>query len=403
METCRIVEPGLLDISQRAEREPAAAARPARSPGTIALLGVAFDALNAAQALEKIEELVASGRSHFVVTANVDFLVQAQGDVELRWALADASLVLCDGTPLVWASRWLGHRLPERVAGSDLAPALIRLAVEKKYRLFFLGATPEANETAVVRVRSEFPGVIIAGHYSPPFMPLPEFDHEEIARRIRTARPDLLMVAFGCSKAEKWMAMCARSLGVPVSIGVGATLDFLAGRMKRAPLWMRRAGLEWVYRLCQEPRRLWRRYARDLWRFGVALAAQWWRLRARSSRDATAEPPFNRIAATIHAGSMERQEVRVSGRLDGHAFQFGNGFERLSPGCGYLLDLPNVTYVDSAGVGFLLSLRRQIVGAGGRMVLVAPNGPVERALGWLRVRELFAVARDIQQARRLME
>src|SRR6266487_3686157 len=122
----------------------------------IALLGVPFDHLNMDGALERIDRMVASRQPHYVITANTDFLAQARRDVELRRILLEAHLVLCDGTPLVWASRLLGHPLPERVAGSDLVPLVLRLAAEKGHRLFFLGGTPESNEQAVANVRAQY-------------------------------------------------------------------------------------------------------------------------------------------------------------------------------------------------------------------------------------------------------
>src|SRR5580658_11226743 len=241
----------------------------------IAILGVPFDNVTTSEAVAAIEQMVASRRPHYLVTANVDFLVQAQSDVELRRILTDAHLVLCDGTPLLWASRLLGNRLPERVAGSDLVPILLKVAAEKQYRVFLLGATPDSVEEAVSHLRREHPSLLLAGYYSPPFSGLLAMDHEEIKRRVREARPDLLFVAFGCPKAEKWMAMHYRDLGVPVVAGVGATIDFLAGRVKRAPRWMQQAGLEWMFRLACEPRRLFRRYMKDLWVFGWKISAQW--------------------------------------------------------------------------------------------------------------------------------
>ena len=258
---------------------------PAEAP-PIAMLGVPFDHVTLADAVKRIEQKDISRQPHYIVTPNVDFLVQARRDDELRRILLEAHLVLCDGTPLVWASRFLGNRLPERVAGSDLVPRLIRLAAEKNYSLFFLGATAESNAQAVDKVRAQFPGINIAGHYSPPFRPLHEMDHQEIIRRIRLARPDILLVAFGCPKAEKWMAMHCQALGVPVMIAIGATIDFLAGRVKRAPVWMQRSGTEWIFRMSQEPRRLIRRYASDLYPFARGITSQWWRER-RSKSQAT--------------------------------------------------------------------------------------------------------------------
>src|SRR5437588_7516850 len=149
---------------------------PTTSP--IAILGVPFDNVTRSQTIDLIEQMVVSRRPHYLATANVDFLVQARFDVELRRILFDAHLVLCDGTPLVWASKLLGNALPERVAGADVVPALIQVAAEKGYRLFFLGATPDACERAVESLKAMYPGLVIAGHYSPPFNQLLDMDHE---------------------------------------------------------------------------------------------------------------------------------------------------------------------------------------------------------------------------------
>jgi exopolysaccharide biosynthesis WecB/TagA/CpsF family protein/anti-anti-sigma factor len=261
--------------------------RPSYAHPPLAILGVPFDNVTTAETIATIDDMIASRQPHYLVTANVDFLVQAQEDVELRRILFDAHLVLCDGTPLVWASRLLGNPLLERVAGADLVPLLLRVAAEKGYRVFFLGATPESVQQAIDNLKKIHPTLIIADYYSPPFNKLLEMDHDEIKRRIVEAKPDLLFVSFGCPKQEKWIAMHYRSLGVPVSAGVGATIDFLAGMVKRAPLWMQRVGMEWIYRLAQEPRRLFKRYFKDLWVFGWKILGQLWQLQLRKSRART--------------------------------------------------------------------------------------------------------------------
>ena len=220
---------------------------------------------------------------------------------------------------MLWASRLLGSPLPERVAGSDLMPLLLRVAAEKRYRVFFLGASPESAEMAVSRVQRDLPSLIVAGHYSPPFAPLEQMDHEEIHRRIQAAKPDILFVAFGCPKAEKWMASHHKDLGVPLMMGVGGTIDFLAGRFKRAPEWLQRGGLEWMYRLGQEPRRLWRRYATDFWVFGRKAMAQW----------------------AMLAGGTSFEESDV--------FEYADG--------NLIVDLSSVKKIDSAGIGLLLVMR----------------------------------------------
>lgn len=380
----------------------------ASSRPPIALLGVPFDHVTTAEAIERIERMVASRAPHYLVTANVDFLVQARTDVELRRILLDAHLVLCDGTPLLWASRLLGHPLPERVAGADLVPLLIQVAARKKYRLFFLGATAESSAQAVARLQAQFPALVIAGSYSPPFKPLLEMDHEEIQRRIREAQPDLVFVSFGCPKQEKWIAMHYRRLGVPVAVGVGATIDFLAGQVRRAPLWMRRAGLEWLYRLAQEPRRLFRRYVQDLWVFGWALLAQWWQLQPRTRgpapgpRDtrettATACPSPAPVPALQFLQPRERLDlaaIRANGPLLDPALVKDNH-------C--LLALDQVRFIDSAGVGYLVRLQKELRAAERQLVLVAPSPPVQRVLRLLRLEDSFLSAPDTTTAQTLLQ
>src|SRR5690349_14239960 len=197
----------------------------------IAILGVPFDNVTTAETIDLIQRMVASRQPHYLVTANVDFLVQAQTDVELRRILFDAHLVLCDGTPLVWASRLLGNPLAERVAGADIVPLLIQVAAQRNYRIFLLGATPDSAQRATDNLRHHYGDTLIAVHYSPPFSKLLEMNHEEINQRILAAQPDMLFVTFGCPKQEKWIAMHYRALGVPVTAGVGATIDFLSGQM----------------------------------------------------------------------------------------------------------------------------------------------------------------------------
>lgn len=177
-----------------------------------------------------------------------------------RWTLGGLTM---DIMPTEGATRWLGKPLTERVAGSDLAPALLQSAAEKGHRVFLLGAADGVAAAAAARVQQQYPFLQVAGHYAPPFSALLKMNHDEIRLHVPAAGPTILLVSLGCPKQEKWIAMHHRALGVPVTIGVGATLDFLVGRKKRAPSWMRRTGTEWFYRLAQEPRRLYKRYTGD--------------------------------------------------------------------------------------------------------------------------------------------
>jgi N-acetylglucosaminyldiphosphoundecaprenol N-acetyl-beta-D-mannosaminyltransferase len=353
---------------------------------SIAILGVPFDNVSTAQAVELIERMVASRRPHYLATANVDFLVQSATDEQLRHILLHAHLVLCDGTPLVWASRWLGNPLAERVAGSDLIPLLIQVAATKGYRLFFLGGREDVNEKAVQNIRAKHPGVQIAGFYSPPFAPLAQMDHAAIRARIREAKPDLLLVSFGCPKQEKWIALNYEKLGVPVSVGVGATIDFLAGAVSRAPRWMQRSGLEWLFRLLQEPRRLFKRYVKDFWVFGRALLWQWWKLKGRSPlvRSSSRPPP---ITCPVE------HQISFPERLDAATVQEHQAtWESALAASGETrLDLSAVTFIDSTGVGLLIRLARKSRERGSRIVLVRPSEAVDKALRLMRLSDFFSV------------
>ncbi len=375
-----------------------ASTHPARVRPPIAILGVPFDNVTKEEAVAAIEKMILSGQPHYLATANVDFLVQAVGDVELRRILFDAHMVLCDGTPLVWVSRLLGNRLPERVAGADLVPLLIRVAANRGYRLFLLGAVPESAERAVANLRSKHPDLVIAGYYSPPFNKLLEMDHDQIRERISKAKPDILLVSFGCPKQEKWIAMHYRSLGVPVAVGVGATIDFLAGQVRRAPVWMQRTGTEWIFRLLQEPRRLFRRYVKDLVIFSWNIGLQWSQLRLRRRP----KPLANRVDLEPLEGV---QHVTAPDRLDLAAVSENQELQNLSPTphehC--MFELQNVSFVDSTGVGILIRLHKQFRSAGRKLVLVAPSPAVLRALKLMRVDSFFNVVPSREAAQRLLE
>jgi N-acetylglucosaminyldiphosphoundecaprenol N-acetyl-beta-D-mannosaminyltransferase len=233
------------------------------SKSSVAILGVPVDNMTMKEVLDSVEAMIEEGGFHQVATANADFLIKSIHDDELQEVLCRCDLVLADGMPLVWASRLMSTGLKERVAGADLVPLLVELSARRGYRLFLLGADEESSVRAAEWMKKRYPGVCIAGRYSPEYQPLEEMDHEEILSRIRTAKPDILLVAFGNPKQEKWLAMHRSRLNVPVCIGVGASLDFLSGRVSRAPLWMQHFGMEWLYRTIQEPSRLAKRYANN--------------------------------------------------------------------------------------------------------------------------------------------
>ena len=219
------------------------------------LAAVTFD-----QALDRIDRLVAAGEPSFVITANLNYAMLADADPRLRALNDRAAFLLADGMPLVWWSRLGSRPLPERVAGSDLIYGMCDRAARKGHRVYLLGAAPGVADEAAANLVQKYPGLQIVGVDCPPFRKLTAAEEREQIERIRAARPDLLFVAFGQPKGELWIAERLEQLGVPVCVQVGATLDFVASRVRRSPPWMRKIGLEWVHRMLQEPRRLAWRY-----------------------------------------------------------------------------------------------------------------------------------------------
>lgn len=232
------------------------------------MFGIAFDNLRMDAAVEQIVKRVEEqGSPAYVVTPNIDHIVKLQFDPLFRELYERASLVLADGTPVVWVSRWLGKPIVEKVSGSDLVPRLFQVAEERKYKVFILGNG--------ARLSARF---IHVESYSPPF----GFEHDAlendcILERIREFAPDLLFVAVGAPKGEKWIykQIQSGSLHVPVSLSIGSAIDFMTGVKKRAPQWMQRAGLEWFYRFVHEPRRLFRRCFIDSAYFLIVLMREW--------------------------------------------------------------------------------------------------------------------------------
>ena len=244
--------------------------------GRLRLGHVAVDHLSFAGALDAIEEFVDRRQGGLVFTPNVDHVVIAERDPQFRAAYAAADLSLADGMPIVWASRLLGAPLPEKISGSDLVLPLMSRASSRGWRVFLLGAGPRVADIAAERLRAER-GVLVVGTAAPVIRVEPgEADPEgdAAAEAIRAVEPDLVFVAFGAPKQEIWMHRHREALAPAVMVGVGASLDFIAGRVRRAPPWVSQAGLEWLWRLAREPRRLGRRYLIEDPRFLAVLGRE---------------------------------------------------------------------------------------------------------------------------------
>jgi N-acetylglucosaminyldiphosphoundecaprenol N-acetyl-beta-D-mannosaminyltransferase len=225
--------------------------------------GVLVDQVDFDSAVDRIERLVRSGGSHQIATVNLDFLAIARRKPEFMETLNQSDLAVPDGMPLVWLSRWTGSPLTERVAGVELFGACCEIAAQDGLGVFLLGAADGVAEQAGKNLQELYPGLRIVGSYAPAHGPLTPEEDERIVEMVLAAKPDFLFVALGAPRQDLWIREHINRLHVPVSMGVGCVFDIYAGNIKRAPKWMQQFGLEWAFRLGQEPARLWRRYLID--------------------------------------------------------------------------------------------------------------------------------------------
>lgn len=235
------------------------------------VLGVPLAPLTAEEALATVAEWLRGERAgtRLIFTPNAEIIARAQAEPELKKALAGADLTVPDGIGAVWASRFLGTPVPERVPGIELLEAVLALAAREGYRVFFLGGRPGVAEEATERLMTRWPGLQVTGTHHGYFGPEEE---RRVLAKIRAAEPDILVVALGAPKQELWLTRHKGELTARVALGVGGSLDVLAGRVKRAPRLFRRLGLEWLYRILRQPER-WRR-AVFLPRFVLAVLAE---------------------------------------------------------------------------------------------------------------------------------
>lgn len=229
-------------------------------PMTVTVWGVPFSRVTLGETLLHIDRLIAKRQPGYFITANLNYVMLTSQQPELRRINERAAFIVCDGMPMVWWSRRTRTPLPERVAGSELIYALTKWAAVRRYRIYFLGGAPGVAASAAEKLLQRYAGLEIAGVESPPFRQLTPDEESDMVNRIRDSNADILYVAFGQPKGELWIAKHVESIGVPICVQIGASFDFVAGGVARAPVWMQRYGFEWFYRLCQEPKRLTNRY-----------------------------------------------------------------------------------------------------------------------------------------------
>jgi N-acetylglucosaminyldiphosphoundecaprenol N-acetyl-beta-D-mannosaminyltransferase len=401
----------------------------------LVVLGVPVDNLTMEEALARCDEFIATGRAtgrtHQIATVNADFVVNSLHDPELQRILQESDMATADGMPLVWGSRLLGGPLPGRVTGADMVPALAERSAQKGYSVFFLGAREGIAAKAAEILQQRNPGLKVAGVLSPPPRSILEMDRS-VVEAVKAARPDILLVAFGNPKQEKWIRMYAHELQVPICIGVGGTFDMIVGVTKRAPAWVQKVGLEWAYRLSQEPRRLAKRYLHDFGYFGYFFARQWWGMRrgtAVSMAPVAERAPAVSVAPSIQAAppappaapavveapeSAEAPEsveelaaatpstpvLHLRGRLDiSNHEAFAQQANQVLDGSPFLIiDLSEATFLDSSALGALVAISNRAKAAGGALWLVKVTPQIKSLLTLVRLDSFFEVLPDAEAA-----
>lgn len=362
----------------------------------LVILGIPIDKVTMGEALDRIDKFVSVGRQkrrwHQIATVNADFIVKARRDPALRRILQRVDMATADGMPLVWGARRLGVPLKGRVTGVDMVPAIAKMAAEKGYSLYFLGAAPGVAQQAADILVSQFPTLKIAGVSSPSKNAVVNGD-PSIIEECKKANPDILLVAFGNPKQEKWIDAHADALGIPVMMGIGGAFDFITGTTTRAPAWMQSCGLEWLHRLVNEPGRLWRRYANDLVGFTYFFWRQWWEMQKGNSSSSYLSSP----QSSLH---NEANILAIQGRLDvsnQHPF-VTTANETLNSDPYLIVNLEGVEFLDSSAIGTLVALTKQARDAGGDLWLTNVPSPIERVLSLLRLEQFFAICDDVETA-----
>lgn len=229
-----------------------------------ALLNTYINNVTMPETIAAIEQMIEADKKSYVVAINVDVVMKIEEDSYLKKVVDNADMVLVDGKPLVWISKLHGKPLKAKISGSDLVPLLCEVAAEKGYKIFIIGGKDGIAEQAKEKLENRLPKIKIVGTYAPPFgFEKNESELDKINQMVSEAHPDLLIACFGCPKQEKWIYENIEKYNAKVSVCAGATVDFLAGNVKRAPRWMSDHGLEWFYRFTQEPKRMFKRYFVD--------------------------------------------------------------------------------------------------------------------------------------------
>lgn len=352
-------------------------------PPIIVLLGLPFHDLTLEETLDYCSLAMEGTESRYLVTANVDFTAQAYEDPDLKKIVFFADRVVCDGMPLVWLSRRFGAPLRERVAGSDMVPRLLGICAAHAHPVYFFGSDLRTLEEAKIIVEDRYPGLKVVGLDSPPMGAVIEWDNDALCAKMRASGAKLLLVCLGCPKQERWICAHHSESGIPLSIGVGASLDFITGKQKRAPRWMQITGFEWLWRLSGSPTRLLKRYWNDFLFLLMAARQQAGAQRRRKgifeavSEMLPAPVPLDLpVTRVVWHGSLQKSELEGAPIPESITLPV-------------FLDASQVTFMDSSGLGRLALLARHCRTADQLLVAVNPSEIFKRSVREVRLEFLF--------------
>jgi len=379
---------------------------------TIVILGIPIDNLDMDETVERIFDLIEASRkdgiARQVATVNVDFVVNT-----LTWRLSRfrhpelidilrrADLVTPDGMPIIWTSRMLGTPLKERVTGADLIPRLAEAAARQGKSIYFLGGRGDVGQQAARKLQAQFPDLRVVGADSP-FVQIEgealtgeAVKDQEVVGRINRSGADILLIGFGNPKQEVWFERNRSRLQVPVSIGIGGTYEFIVGSVVRAPQWMQKTGLEWIFRITQDPKRLWKRYFVGFFKFGLMIlpAIAYYKLKRRTFKSMPPRPQrFD--TQDHHTGLPDTASIKVIRLpevLDARAVESGRESleNQVLAAFEPILDFKNVKFIDSSGLGFIVGLWRRAKADNKKLNLIEIQPSARRFFELSRTLDVF--------------
>jgi N-acetylglucosaminyldiphosphoundecaprenol N-acetyl-beta-D-mannosaminyltransferase len=365
------------------------------SPVPLVIYGVPFHNVTFEEAIDWVVARVRSGRPANIATANLDFVTRAWNDPELQRILIDADLVLADGFPMVKLSPFFGPKLKARVTGSDLTPMLAERAAQEGISIFGLGSAQGVAEKALKILKERHPDLHIAGTFSPPYAPLLEMDHRAILQRLEMAKPDILFVAFGAPKQDKFISMHVRGWNVPVAMGIGASLDFIIGEQRRAPKLLQKYCLEWLWRICSNPRRLFLRYLANV-RFLISASRQMVLIHRMPDKPVTFQSLENSDLQTLETFDVVFERFQPL-ETEERVVEFIKRLDVVAQGKTVLLDVHAVPWLNSLELGALLEVNKFCRHSGKRLILYAPRPKVRRLLETCRLTDYFDTATHLDE------